>query len=314
MFTNLAWDIDRLEETLSGKGTSHRVNGIVVQSRVYGPHLPKQALPEIVKKKQRSLDVSDHELTTYIAAERVGPQLLITDTSIVTEYTATNKNLIWILARLTDTEKQRIPSWTGFNINTRDSLTVSKDVVGYMPTINAPATELTTVAEILNQLEQIVVVLDQALYAKAAEIIWKHTDKYSRIILRLGTFHTVCNILAILGARFQDAGLRDLCIETNLTAEGSLASVFSGKMYNRAVYVHKSVYEAFMRLAWEAFIPWVEKNKPEEKNNITSVSEEVSDLVKHLCQQKFDSLLANPKYTELVTTWNKFLDHLRHEN
>ena len=323
-FTNLAWDnIDRLEETLSGKGTSHCVNGIVVQARVYGPHLPKQALPEIAKKKQRSLDVSDHELTTYIAGQRVGPQLLTTDTNIVTESTAANKNLIWILARMTDAEKQRIPSWTGFNINTRDSLTASKDVVGYMPTINAPATELTTVAEILNQselvrtalqLEEIVVVLDQALYAKAAEIIWKHTDKYSQIILRLGTFHTICNILAILGARFQDAGLRDLCIETNLTAEGSLASVFSGKMYNRAVYVHKSVYEAFMILAWEAFIPWVEKNKPEEKNNITSVSEEVSDLVEHLCQQKFDNILANPKYSELVTTWNEFLDHLRHDN
>lgn len=295
------------------------MNGIVVQARVYGPHLPNQALSEIAKKKQRSLDVSDHELATYILT----PQLLTTDMSIVTEYTATNKNLIWILARMTDAEKQRIPSWTGFNINTRDSLTVSKDVVGYMPTINAPATELTTVAEILNQSElvrkalqlgEIVVVLDQALYAKAAEITWKHPDKYSRIILHLGTFHAICNILAILGARFQDAGLRDQCIETNLTAEGSLASVFSGKMYNRAMYVHKSVYEAFMRLAWEAFIPWVERNKPEEKHNVASVSEEVSDLVEHLCQQIFDSLLANPKYTELVSIWNEFLDHLRNGN
>ena len=34
VFTNLAWDnIDRLEETFTGKGTTHRVNGIVV--RIY---------------------------------------------------------------------------------------------------------------------------------------------------------------------------------------------------------------------------------------------------------------------------------------
>ena len=46
----------------------------------------KNALPEIAKKKQRSLDVSDHELTTYIAGQRVGPQLLTTDTSIVHSY------------------------------------------------------------------------------------------------------------------------------------------------------------------------------------------------------------------------------------
>ena len=39
--TKLAWDnIDRLEETLSGAGTSHRVNGIGVQARHFGPTLP----------------------------------------------------------------------------------------------------------------------------------------------------------------------------------------------------------------------------------------------------------------------------------
>ncbi len=39
-FTSLPWDnIDRLEETLTGKDTSHRVNGIAVQARFYGPYL-----------------------------------------------------------------------------------------------------------------------------------------------------------------------------------------------------------------------------------------------------------------------------------
>ena len=36
--TSLAWDdIDRLKATLSGEGTSHRVNGIAVQARHFGP-------------------------------------------------------------------------------------------------------------------------------------------------------------------------------------------------------------------------------------------------------------------------------------
>ena len=56
-----------------------------------------------------------------------------------------------------------------------------------MPTINAPATKLSTVNEILHNilkimqaltLEEIVCVFDQALYAKAAEIVWKHEDKF----------------------------------------------------------------------------------------------------------------------------------------
>ena len=42
--TNLAFDnIDRLEETLSGSGTSHKVNGIAVQSKVQGLQLKAQS-------------------------------------------------------------------------------------------------------------------------------------------------------------------------------------------------------------------------------------------------------------------------------
>ena len=50
-----AWDnIDQLEVTLTGKGTSHRVNGIAVQAKVYGPYLTRVELPHVEKKKQRS--------------------------------------------------------------------------------------------------------------------------------------------------------------------------------------------------------------------------------------------------------------------
>ena len=63
--TSLAWDnIDRLEETLSGGGTSRRVNGIAVQSRHFGPHLiPSQETPVIVKtkKEKRGRSVRSHK-------------------------------------------------------------------------------------------------------------------------------------------------------------------------------------------------------------------------------------------------------------
>ena len=77
VFTNLAWDnIDRLEETLTGKGTSHRVNGIAVQAKIYGPHLPITNLPHIHKQKQRSINMEHQELEPYISGVRVGPQPL----------------------------------------------------------------------------------------------------------------------------------------------------------------------------------------------------------------------------------------------
>ena len=60
---------------------------------------------------------------------------------------------------------------------------------------------------------------DQALYAKATEILWKK-DKFKNIMIRMGVFHTV-NFF-IIGKRFQDAGLRDLCVESGVTADGSI--------------------------------------------------------------------------------------------
>ena len=78
-----------------------------------------------------------------------------------------------------------------------------------------------------------------ALYAKATETAWKHTSKYANIILRMGTFHIIITLLAIIGKWFQDAGLRDTCIESGIIAEGSVFGVLAGRMYSRAVRVHK---------------------------------------------------------------------------
>jgi hypothetical protein len=81
---------------------------------------------------------------------------------------------------------------------------------------------MSTVQEILaiseaisyaHRLDDVDVVLHQALYTKTAEIIWKLKDRHIHVFLRLGTFHTIMNVLAIVGKRYQDAGLGDLCIE-----------------------------------------------------------------------------------------------------
>jgi len=48
--TILAWDnVDILEETLSGEGISHRVNGIAVQARHFGRQLLLEPLTQISK-------------------------------------------------------------------------------------------------------------------------------------------------------------------------------------------------------------------------------------------------------------------------
>lgn len=330
VFTNLAWDnIDRLEETLTGEGTSHRVNGIAVQPTVYGPHLPPN-LPSIPKKKQRTIMEEARPLRIYIAGERVGPKCVsvrndLTDAQIEAAREARNKNLLWIVARRSVDDEdavQKIPSRTGFNIAGRNNEVIMKDVVSYLPTINAPATQLTTVSEILQQSEDIrqrlnlpsiVVVMDQALYAKACEIKWKNSDNYDDIVLRLGTFHTICNVLSIIGKRFQDAGLRDICIESGILAEGSVSSVMDGKMYNRGVRIHKYIYEALMRLVWKQFLPWVSVNHPEKLQMLQALEAQVNIFSEDWSQDEIDKVLSGQGIEQASQLLEKFMNTLRSE-
>ena len=69
--------------------------------------------------------------------------------------------------------------------------------------------------------------MEQALYEDAlygsTSTLWKHKDLYAEVILRPGTFHTIFNLLSKIGKRFQDAGLRDICTESGIVAEGSVS-------------------------------------------------------------------------------------------
>ena len=72
--TCLAYDnIDRLEETLSGAGTSHRVNGIAVQPSVPTVKPLLKSLEAPKTKQKRSIEPPTLFLTAYYAGTRPGP-------------------------------------------------------------------------------------------------------------------------------------------------------------------------------------------------------------------------------------------------
>lgn len=97
--------------------------------------------------------------------------------------------MLWLLIRLHAEANDNISGWTEFNISTRNKVAVSQDVIGYLPTINGPASNISTVYEVLQSnkigaslfLKSIVIVFDQALYAKATEIMWKRSEKFRNI-------------------------------------------------------------------------------------------------------------------------------------
>ena len=108
---------------------------------------------------------------------------------------------------------------------------------------------------IRNQLEidVLVCVYDQAIYAKALEIQLKEPTKFSKLFLMMGTFHVLLMFLGIIGARFKDAAMKDVYIQSRIVAEGSVDSVLRGKQYNRAIRAHKIFFEALWCLMLERF-------------------------------------------------------------
>ena len=65
-------------------------------------------------------------------------------------------------------------------------------------------------------LPEIVCVFDQAIYEKATRIICNEHEKYKNIVVRMGEFHMCMNLLGTIGNRFQDAGLKEVAVESGI--------------------------------------------------------------------------------------------------
>ena len=114
-------------------------------------------------------------------------------------------DFIWLFARMlssqsaTSDNDQCLPGWTAFNVLANTKPECVKSVVGYMPVIQASPTELVTAKHFLDRTKfaltnmsqkHSVVVLDEPIYAKAQEILWKpdNKDEYSGIVSPNGSF------------------------------------------------------------------------------------------------------------------------------
>ena len=125
--------------------------------------------------------------------------------------------------------------------------------------IGAPATDLKTAFEVLCRtseihdglnLKAVACVFDQSFYAKATEVFWKNRQLFKHLIIMMSGFHLLMMLLGVIGTRFGDAGLRELAIESDAIADGSIEKVLNGKNYNRSL---RLVFEALMILLLNSF-------------------------------------------------------------
>ena len=108
-------------------------------------------------------------------------------------------DLIRTICQYLHCNQQTVNSRIGLNIRVRQGMNMLQDQVGYLPTMNAPATLMNTVYKILKKalpvkdalhLQSVVIVLDQALYAKVLEIVSKYQTLFQSIVFRMGAFRT----------------------------------------------------------------------------------------------------------------------------
>ena len=145
-----------------------------------------------------------------------------------------------------------------------------------------------------------VVVMDEAVYAKAQWIRWTNDMFQSRLVLRLGEFHVIMSFLGVIGKRFQDGGLRDILIESNIIAEGSVNGVLSGKHYYRSIRSMKIIYEAIYSLDITAFL---DSMSDYEKNSLGHV---VHDMKAAFSNGTFTEVAKSDDVQNFVRTLHKF--------
>ena len=223
---------------------------------------------------------------------------------------------------------QYIPSWTGFNIKIHDRDIILKSSVHYLPCLDAPVTECSSIMEAMNRalktkeslkLSGIVCVFDQSIFAKAADMKWRDPFKYKSCVLLLGTFHTIMTYMNVISKRFKDAGLRDVLIQSGAIAEGSIDSALMGKMYNRGERRYKLMYEALDHLliqqmethyqndVWNNQFTGEAKSKIDEAENFTAFKD--SQEFRTVYQLLLDFKLGLQKNgSDLEKCWLSFIE------
>ncbi|KAG0725200.1 hypothetical protein GWK47_039080 [Chionoecetes opilio] len=110
---------------------------------------------------------------------------------------------------------------------------------------------------------------------------------------------------------FGDAGLRDVAVESGVIAEGSINRVLEGKQYNRAVRLHKLMYEALMRIIWKGFQVWIESNHPDKGPQIRSTDLKIRSIKEDVCHETLAAALDDDSCVQSFDMFAKYLHFLR---
>ena len=226
---NLIYDnIDFGEEITK---QTHVTNGIITQ-KVKVQKQATQTHTTVINKKQRTVKVPTTDIVPYSVGPKKTPTFrdmqldehsLQIESNNEFEQKAYKTDLAYILTKMVcSMDESPLPGWTGFNtmLDHKEIQDVSR--VGYLPVINAPPTEYSTINTILQrskdiadklELKYAVLVFGEAVYAKIQHVRWKEPIFFNRFVVRLGEFHTIMSFLSAISKVFEDGGLKVIYVK-----------------------------------------------------------------------------------------------------
>ncbi|CAB4004110.1 Hypothetical predicted protein, partial [Paramuricea clavata] len=302
--TTLIWDNDDFQE--ESKSSTHITNGIAVQRALNEDVI---TIPPLVKTRRKSLDDPCCELMPYSIGKKKSIDVLeqCSDLEFEEECHSTHQisenklDLVYCLLKLSFIDNSELlPDWTGFNtlLSRNDTSALNLSRIGYLPVIEGSPTQYTTVYTVFVKsleiaaklnLEYVVLVFDEVIYAKAQQIRWKNESFMVKTILRLGDFHAVMSFCGAISRIFQDAGLRDVLVESGVVGQNTVNGVMSGKFYNGSVKCHKIMHEALEIIRFQCFM---DNCSPERACEIESLLCNIRDA---FLNEEFYDYLESPE-------------------
>ena len=89
---------------------------------------------------------------------------------------------------------------------------------------------------------------DLQLYGSSKEIIWSIPDEFNNHFVCLGGFYGEICYLSSLRKIWGSAGLKDMLVNSDVYAEGSVYMILQGKEFNRGIRAFILAYETLSQL------------------------------------------------------------------
>ena len=218
---------------------------------------------------------------------------------------------IWLLSRTLSAKDQVVSVFSGWTINVQKNFDeIEKTILTYLPPINSPITEFSTIYEIFEIVQKKAVkgnikyaniTFDIGAAMNAYKVLWNYPDKLKNIVIHLGDFHFIKEVFAILGKLISGSGFEDVIFQAGLCSAGSLNGVVAGSHYNRCWFVHGHLAETLERLLFERFL-----------TTIDSIPDILKDETKCNSMDECNEQLANDeKIAELFDKYSQFQEQVR---